>query len=107
MNISPVGKRLLDLMSSNNKTSSVVLERYIITIDENLDVDSLLRAIAKRMGIFIPDYETANVYLPLYIEYLLINYNVSEIEQILTLSEYEFNKTYKNVNYNDRLSLLK
>lgn len=107
--LSPIGKRLLNLLPKNSQSS--ILKRYILTIDSNLDVDSLLREIAKRMGILIPVQEDANIYLPLYLELLFKNSDILFIEELLVISEKDFYNKYKNtntnknINYNNRLNL--
>jgi hypothetical protein len=93
MELSFYGKSLMKFIKEKNHP----LERYIVAIDSNLDDDGLLRTIAERIGIFIPDNEDASVTLFLRLkEYLQQEIDVSRTRRLLNATPDQYPNTYAN-----------
>ena len=87
MELSQYGKSLYDLIPNKEH----VLIRYIYAIDENLDDDSILRSIAERMGIYVPEGQDANTYLYFAIKDILANEkDAKETEKLINMTFEEF-----------------
>jgi hypothetical protein len=93
MELSFYGKSLMKFIKEKNHP----LERYIVAIDSNLDDDGLLRTIAERIGIFIPDNEDTSVTLFLRLkEYLQQEIDVSRTRRLLNATPDQYPNTYAN-----------
>lgn len=91
--LSNYGKDLYSLLKSPDH----VLAKYIIAIDQNLDDESILRSIAERIGIYIPDDEEVRYILYDSIkDYLMFEKDPKLTDKIINMTFDE----YRNYNLN-------
>ena len=103
--LSEYGKELYALLPGETHNDHI-LANYIKAIDENLDDDSVLRAIGERIGIFIPDDEEA--YYILYYslkEYIPLEKDPKLTEKIINMTFDEYKSYHPNMS-NEQIELL-